>query len=59
MNSYLFEMYCKDRIPFAFMGYKRVNAETATEAKASLQEAVGDGVNLCQVYINDADPYAR
>jgi len=41
------------------MGYKKVKAESAEEARASLQETLGSGFNLCQVYINEADPYAR
>jgi len=41
------------------MGYKKVKAESAKEAQASLQETLGGGFNLRQVYINEADPYAR
>jgi hypothetical protein len=41
------------------MGYKKVKAESAEEARSSLQETLGEGFNLCQVYINETDPYAR
>ena len=59
MNSYLFEKYNIVKSPAVFLGYKRVEAETANEAKASLMESLGEGFNVCQVYTNDADPYAR
>jgi len=59
MNSYLFETYRNDKCPPIFMGYKKVKAESAEEARSFLQESLGEGFNLCQVYTNEADPYAR